>query len=96
MTEVADRYRFRLYVTGNAHNSLQAIANLAQLCEKHLAGRHDIEIVDLSREPERALSDEVFLTPTLIKLTPAPEAQLVGSLNNISVLLDVLDLGREA
>jgi circadian clock protein KaiB len=89
------RFRFRLYVTGNAYNSLQAIANLSQLCDLHLPGRHDIEIVDLSREPERALSDEIYLTPTLIKLAPEPQAQVVGSLNNLSMLLDVLELERK-
>jgi circadian clock protein KaiB len=94
MKDRADTYRFRLYVTGNAHNSLQAIANLSQLCKSHLDGRHEIEIVDLSREPERALSDEVYLTPTLVKLAPAPQAQLVGSLSNMSILLDVLELER--
>ena len=95
MTQDVRRFRFRLYVTGNAHNSLQAIANLSQLCERHLAGRHDIEIVDLSREPERALSDEIFLTPTLIKLAPEPQTQVVGSLNNLSMLMAALELERE-
>ncbi len=95
MSAQAQRYRFRLYVTGNAHNSLQAMANLSQLCELHLAGRHHIEIVDLAREPERALSDAVYLTPTLIKLAPAPQAQVVGSLSNMSLLFDVLELERK-
>ncbi len=94
MTTRAEKYRFRLYVTGNAHNSLQAITNLSQLCKLHLADRHDIEIVDLAREPERALSDAVYLTPTLIKLAPEPQTQVVGSLNNMSLLLDVLELER--
>ena len=91
----SDHYRFRLYVTGNASNSLQAIANLLQLCKLHLADRHDIEIVDLSREPDRALADQVYLTPTLIKLAPEPQTQVVGSLNNLAVLLDVLELERK-
>ena len=95
MTSPAGRYRFRLYVTGNAHNSLQAMANLSLLCEQHLAGRHDIEIVDLSREPERAFSDAVYLTPTLIKLAPAPQAQVVGSLSDMAMLLDMLQLERK-
>lgn len=94
MSKDAGVYRFRLYVTGNAFNSLQAISNLAELCKAHLAGRHDIEIVDLSLEPERALSDEVYLTPTLIKLAPAPRAQVVGSLKNTTLLMQVLELER--
>jgi circadian clock protein KaiB len=74
---------------------MQAIANLSQLCALHLAGRHDIEIVDLSREPERALSDQIYLTPTLIKLSPAPSAQVVGSLNDMSMLMHALELERQ-
>ncbi|MEO6185051.1 MAG: circadian clock KaiB family protein [Steroidobacteraceae bacterium] len=96
MKESSSTYRFRLYVTGNAHNSRRAIANLSQLCDLHLADRHHIEIVDLSREPERALSDEVYLTPTLIKLAPGPKAQVIGSLHNMSELLDLLELERKS
>jgi len=87
-------YVFRLYVAGQAMNSAQAVANLNALCRSHLPGRHSIEIVDVFREPGRALADGIFMTPTLIKLAPAPVRRIVGTLNQTPTLL--LALGLEA
>lgn len=87
-----DSFSFRLYVTGNAPNSERAIANLSDMCRRHLPDRHKIEIVDLLRDPQRALSDGVFLTPTLVKLSPGPELRVVGSLSDISPILASLGL----
>jgi circadian clock protein KaiB len=86
------RFKFRLYVAGDAHNSVQAIANLGALCRMHLAGRHDVEIVDVFREPGRALADGIFMTPTLVKLGPTPLRTIVGTLSNTGPLLQALGL----
>ncbi|CAG9933610.1 circadian clock KaiB family protein [Candidatus Nitrotoga arctica] len=85
-------FKFRLYVAGDAPNSAQAIANLTALCRAHLTNRHEIEIVDVFREPKRALIDGVFLTPTLIKLAPSPVQIIVGSLNHTQIVLRALNL----
>ena len=63
---------FRLYIAGEAVNSTRALANLQALCREHLAGHHSIEVVDVFREPGRALADAIFMTPTLLRLAPAP------------------------
>jgi circadian clock protein KaiB len=63
-------FRFRLYVAGDTQNSAQAVANLVALCQAHLPDRHEIEVVDVFREPKRALADGIFMTPTLVKLGP--------------------------
>jgi circadian clock protein KaiB len=81
-----------LYVTGNAPNSLRAIANLADLCDRHLAGRHRIEIIDLLRQPQRALADHVIITPTLVKCSPGEEVRILGSLSDQAVILTSLGL----
>ncbi|MEO8755691.1 MAG: circadian clock KaiB family protein [Casimicrobiaceae bacterium] len=87
------RYKFRLYVAGNAPNSAQAIANLAGLCREHLVDRHDVEIVDVFRHPQRALKDRIFMTPTLVKLAPQPAPKLiVGNLSQKAPLLLALEL----
>lgn len=85
-------FKFRLYVAGDAPNSAQAFANLTALCRAHLMNRHEIEIVDVFREPKRALIDGVFLTPTLVKLAPSPVQIIVGSLSQTQTLLDALGL----
>ena len=85
-------FKFRLYVAGNALNSEQAKANLAALCETHLAGRYEVELVDVFRDPKRALADNVFLTPTLVKLWPLPVRKIVGTLSQTQVALDALGI----
>jgi len=85
-------YRFRLYVAGDAPNSVQAIANLGAFCRAHLPDRYEIEVVDVFREPKRALAESVFMTPTVIVLTPPPVRRIVGTLSHALTLLLALGL----
>jgi len=87
------RYKFRLYVAGETQNSARASANLTAFCAAHLPHRHEIEIVDVLRQPKRAMADSVFMTPTLIKLAPTPDRRLVGTLSETKLLLETLGLG---
>ena len=84
-------FRFRLYVAGEAPNSTLAIANLAAFCRAYLLDRYEIEIVDVFKEPKRALAEGIFMTPTLVVLTPSPERRIVGTLSHAPTLL--LSLG---
>lgn len=84
------KFDFRLYVAGDAANSTQALANLRAICAVNLPGRSSIEVVDVFGQPGRALADGVFMTPTLIKLSPAPVRRIVGSLNQREHVLEVL------
>jgi circadian clock protein KaiB len=86
------RFKFRLYVAGDAQNSAQAVANLTALCRAHLPDRHEIEVVDVFREPKRALADEIFMTPTLVKLAPSPIRRIVGTLSQTQPVLKALGL----
>jgi circadian clock protein KaiB len=88
----ADIFSFRLYVTGDAPNSVRALANLNALCRRFLPERHLIEVIDLLAEPERALTDEIIMTPTLIKLAPGVPQRIVGSLSDLPPLLASLGL----
>ncbi len=92
-----DQFMFRLYVAGDAQNSAQAVSNLGAFCREYLPGRHTIEVVDVFREPQRALAEGIFMTPTLVKLAPAPApVKIVGSLNQKRVLLQTLGLERQS
>lgn len=86
------QFTFRLFVAGDAPNSLQAIANLALFCRDHLADRYQIEIVDVFREPKRALAEGIFMTPTLVALTPPPIRRIVGTLSHTQTVLLALGL----
>jgi circadian clock protein KaiB len=85
-------FQFRLYVSGDGPNSALAIANLNALCREHLMDRHEIEIVDVFREPKRALADEVVLTPMLMKLSPGPIRKIIGNLSQLHNVMLMLGL----
>lgn len=85
-------FTFRLYVAGEAENSTLAVANLTALCRAHLPGRHEIEVVDVLRQPRRALADRIFMTPTLVKCTPAPVRRIVGTLSQALTVMQALGL----
>ncbi|MEO8778666.1 MAG: circadian clock KaiB family protein [Rhodanobacter sp.] len=85
-------YKFRLYVAGDATNSAQALANLKLLCHTHFPDHHHIEVIDVFREPARALADGIFMTPTLLRLAPVPLRRIVGNLSNASIVLHALGL----
>jgi circadian clock protein KaiB len=94
-TSTLPPYDFRLYVAGGAENSLAAIANLRAICQQFLPDRHHVELVDVLREPERALTDGVLMTPMLLKVSPLPMCKVVGSLNQTQKVLQTLDLAVE-
>jgi circadian clock protein KaiB len=85
-------FNFRLYVAGDVPNSAQAIANLTALCQAHLPDRHKIEVVDVFKDPKRALIDGIYITPTLIKLAPSPIRMIVGTLSQAPTVLQALGL----
>lgn len=88
-------FKFRLYIAGDTENSAQARANLAAICREHLPN-HEIEIVDVLKEPKTGLVDGIFMTPTLIKLMPAPTKKIVGTLSETKTVLQALGLDVEA
>jgi circadian clock protein KaiB len=79
--------RLRLYVAGNAPNSVRAIANARAICDEHFAAGHELEIVDLLEDPVRALADGIVVTPTLLRLLPLPAQRVVGSLSDLNQVL---------
>jgi circadian clock protein KaiB len=85
-------FKFRIYVAGDGPNSAQAIANLNALCREFLPDRHEIEIVDVLRDPQRALDDQVLLTPMLLKIAPAPIRKVLGTLSQSEILRQALGL----
>lgn len=90
------RFRFQLFVAGDAGNSAEAVTNLTAFCGKYLPDRHAIEIIDVLQDPKRALVEGVFLTPTLVALTPPPVRRIVGSLSQAQTMLLTLGLAALA
>src|SRR5690349_4499469 len=86
------RYVLRLYVTGATEKSARAIANLRALCDQHLAGRYDLEVVDVYQEPLLALEGHILAAPTLVKSAPLPVRRLIGDLSDHDKLFAALDI----
>jgi circadian clock protein KaiB len=81
------RLVLRLYVAGNAPNSLSAITNAKAICHEHFAATHELEIIDLLKQPQRALADGIIVTPTLIRLLPLPVRRVIGNLSDSHTVL---------
>jgi circadian clock protein KaiB len=91
------KFKFRLYIAGDAQNSAQAVVNLNALCRSYLRDRHSIELVNVFQEPKRALADGILMTPTLVKLAPAPSPRrVVGNLSQTEPVLQALGLASAA
>ncbi len=88
----APRYVLRLYVTGSTLRSARAIENMRRICEEHLAGRYDLEVVDIYQRPEAACEFQLIAAPTLVKLVPVPLRRIIGYLSDVDKVLHGLDL----
>jgi len=88
----SERYMLRLYVTGQTPRSLRAIQNIKQICETHLKGRYDLEVIDIYKQPSLAQGEKVIAAPTLVKILPAPIRRFVGDLSDTEKVLFGLDL----
>lgn len=87
-----EKYLLRLYITDGTPQSLTALRNLRELCEVHLTGRYDIEVIDLLKNPERAQDDQIVAVPTLVREMPTPIRKFIGSLSNTQRILVDFDL----
>jgi circadian clock protein KaiB len=85
-------FRFRLYVAGDAQNSIEALGNLHRICDRYLLTRHVIEVVDVFLDPKRALADGIFMTPALVMLFPLPSRRIIGTLSQTQTVLQSLGL----
>ena len=85
-------YHLRLYVAGQTTKSLAAMVNLKRVCEEHLQGRYDIEVVDLLENPRLAAGDQILAIPTLVRRLPPPLKKIIGDLSDTEKVLVGLDI----
>jgi circadian clock protein KaiB len=86
------RYLLRLYVTGTTGKSMRAIQNVRRICEEHLQGLYDLEVVDIYKNLPLARGDQIIAAPTLIKRLPAPLRRLIGDMSDEQRVLVGLDI----
>jgi len=87
-----DTWTLRLYVAGQTPKSITAFDNLKRICEEHLAGRFQIEVIDLLEQPQLARGDQILAIPTLVRRLPEPVRKIIGDLSNTERVLIGLDL----
>jgi circadian clock protein KaiB len=86
------QWQLRLYVAGQTPKSLTAFANLKRLCEEHLAGEFEIEVIDLLENPRLAKDDQIVAIPTLVRKLPPPIRKIIGDLSDTERTLVGLQL----
>jgi len=90
--EPEERWELRLYVAGQTPKSIAAFANLKKICETHLHGKYDIEVIDLLENPKLAKGDQILAIPTLVRKLPEPIRKIIGDLSNTEKVLVGLNL----
>ncbi len=88
----AEVWELRLYVAGQTPKSLVAFANLKRICEEHLRGQYQIEVIDLLQNPHLAREDQILAIPTLVRKLPEPLRKIIGDLSNKERVLLGLDV----
>jgi len=89
-------WNLRLYVAGRTQKSVTAFENLKRICEEHLRGQYEIEIIDLIEQPQLAKGDQILALPTLVRRLPEPIKKIIGDLSNTERVLVGLDLRSQA
>jgi circadian clock protein KaiB len=89
-------YVLQLFVAGTTARSLEAVERIKRLCERHLTGHYDLQVVDIYQHPEHAEGENILAAPTLVKRRPAPPRRVVGSMADERRVLGVIGVGGSA
>ncbi|HXS54839.1 MAG TPA: circadian clock KaiB family protein [Hanamia sp.] len=85
-------YNMKLFISGASPNSVRAIANLKNICEKYLGTGYELEIIDVYQQPKLAINEQIIGLPMLIKYFPLPVKRFFGDLSDTPKVLKGLGL----
>lgn len=88
----ADKMLLRLYITGTTPQSQRALSNIKRICDEHMAGAFQLEVIDIYQSPQLAKDEQIIAAPTLVKVLPNPLRRLIGDLSNEERVLIGLDV----
>jgi circadian clock protein KaiB len=86
------KYVLRLYVAGATPRSTQSIVNIKKICEEHLKGRYELEVIDIYQQPVLAKGEQIIATPTLVKKLPPPLRRFIGNMADVERIVVGLDI----
>jgi len=89
-----DKYVLRLFITGTTNKSIIALANLRKICEEYLEGRYELEVIDLYKNPDLAIAEQIVAAPTLIKKLPLPFRRIIGDMSDVEKVLAGLEVRK--
>jgi circadian clock protein KaiB len=92
--DIKEKLELKLYVSGMSARSMEAIKNIRQLCDKYLSNAYELEIIDIYKNPELAVQQQVVFSPSLIKSYPLPKKILVGTLSDSEKVMNALGLSN--
>lgn len=90
----SEKYILRLFISGMSPKSVRAISNIKNICETHLNGRYNLEVIDMYQTPQLAIGEQVIAMPTLIKKLPLPLRRVIGDMSDTDRVLVGLDLQK--
>jgi circadian clock protein KaiB len=90
--DAVEKWQLRLYTAGQTPKSLAAFRNLKKVCEDHLPGQYEIEVIDLLANPRLAKDHQIVAIPTLVRKLPNPIRKIIGDLSDVERTLVGLDL----
>jgi circadian clock protein KaiB len=90
--QLDEKYVLRLYVTGMTPRSTAAVEAIREICEEHLQGRYELEVIDIYQRPALARDAQIIAAPTLVKQLPQPLRRLIGNLSDKERVLLGLDI----
>ena len=90
--ENPEKFVLKLFITGASVNSVRAVTNLKEICQKYLNENYSLEIIDVYQQENVAEKEELIALPMLLKKSPLPERKLIGDLSNISKVLKGLGI----
>jgi len=96
LTDTATHYVLLLYVVATTPRSMRAVSNIRKICEEHLPGRYELEVVDISQHPLMAKGEQIIAAPTLIRKLPLPLRRFIGDMSQTKRILLGLDLHQVA
>ena len=87
-------YSFILFVSGMSVKSSHAVENLKAICDQHLKNKFKLQIIDITKEKEKAAEHQIFAIPTLIKIRPLPSRTIIGDLSQTEKVLKILEINE--
>jgi circadian clock protein KaiB len=94
-TTGSGKYILKLYITGTTPHSMLAVENIKKICEDHLKGRYELEVIDIYQQPKLSEGEQIIAAPTLIKKLPLPLKRLIGDMSNTEKVLLGLDIKKK-